>query len=299
MVAAIDVPYVVQVDALYFQARETGVPYVVINKESHKKLKHPDFSWHFGFKALAGITLDHDCWHLWLQYLHFHARSKNGIRNKVLFPTWTHPLRENGSFVAEVDSRWRLHLGFIDLNLARSWPISCHLTITPYFGLRYGELRHKSRIGYRGGDLFPGDKEEISMKNKFFGLGPQFGISGLWNICGDFGFFSRAGVNLLYGYFYIHQDEEKTNVPDDGRLKLFDQYFQTRKVSEMSLGIDFRHYFERQCLEIYLRLGWEIYYLFGQNQHLRYLCAKMPGVDVTNLGDLMFHGLKLGLEINF
>lgn len=297
-------PYFVQIDGLYFQAREDGMQYALIDKTdasvlSNAKVKHPDFKWHLGFKVTGGVHLSHDGWALKFQFLHFHARTTTQIKDEVIFPTWGHPLRASDGFAKNACNRWRLHLGFLDVNLEKSWEVSNNLCFLPFFGLRFAGIRHKSRITYGGGSLFLNFEEELSMKNKFWGVGPQIGVEGFWHILSCISIFSRIGENFLFGSFYVHQDEQKVHTKKEGRLKLFNEFNQVCSVSEMAIGLDFHHFFEKQCFEFFIRLNYEIYLLFGQNQHMRFVCEKVPGKYISNLGNLTLHGWTLGLGFNF
>ncbi|NGX37894.1 MAG: hypothetical protein K1000chlam2_01062 [Chlamydiae bacterium] len=281
--------YFVQAEALYFQARESGVSYAIVNE----RVVHPDFQSRFGGRAKIGVDLGHDCWQLWVQFLHYHARTTEKKVGKEFFPTWGHPLRGAGGHADEVFNRWRLHMGFLDVNLACPWGVSECLELWPFWGLRFAGVRHKLRIDYRGGTLFPGVEEDLSMKNKFWGLGPEMGVEAFWRLNSWLRIFSRGACSLLFGEFYIHQDEESRGKKEAGALKFYDEYDQTKKVLEMSLGLDF------QYCQFYARVGWEIYLLMGQNQLVRFVDESMPGKFVGNLGDLSLHGLSFGLGLKF
>lgn len=296
-----DVPaYVIQVDALYFQARENGVSYAIEQKKSSPflscgKVLEPDFKTHWGVKGKFGIDLGHDCWKIWLQFLHYHARVTEEKSDGCFFPTWGHPQRLGEGYADSVRSRWRLHLGIADLFLSRPWAISDCVELLPYFGLRFAGVRFKSRVDYRGGTLFPGAEEDLSMKNKFLGIGPQLGAEALWHFSHGFSLYTRGSGSLVFGEFYIHQDENRTGESDG--IKFFDEFWQTRFLLEMALGLEFRSCCG--CVELYGRVGWELYLFLGQNQSVRFVSETMPGKFVTNQGDLSLQGLSLSFGIGF
>nr|NGX27321.1 hypothetical protein [Chlamydiota bacterium] len=239
-------PIDLQADALYFQALENGVDFGTFEE----RVVSPNFKSHFGARAKIGVILPHDCWEVAVQFLHYHART-----------------RTEGDL-------WRLHMGLGDLLLARSWPVSCSLCLTPFWGLRYGEIRHKLK-----------QDPAISMKNKFWGVGPEVGLEGIWSFCSWLGIYTRAAFSLLFGEFYIHQD-----IPP---LKFFDEYRQTRNVLEMALGMRFGG----SCF--YGQVAFELYLFPGQNQLVRFVDDAMPGKYVANQGDLSLHGLSFGLGVYF
>jgi len=291
----------IQVEALYFQARETGTSVAIYQQEPSSRLEngkviHPSFKTHFGGRIQGGLFTPEDNWEVSIQFLHYHARVTEEFKEGIFYPTWVHPAKDSGGYVDQLRSRWRLHLGVLDLMLAKGWDVSACLQLKPYAGLRFAGVRFKSRIDYRGGTLFPGAEEDISMKNKFWGVGPLVGIESLWRLGESFGLFAKAGCSLLYGNTYIHQDEEETG-SDQGKIKLYDEFKQTRKIAEMGIGFDLRHCIG--CSQLYARVGWQLYFLLGANQALRFVDSSMEGNVVGNLGDLILQGLTFGVGLNF
>src|SRR5580704_361803 len=100
-------PYYVQVDALYFQARENGVHYAIANEH----VLHPEFKSHFGGRLTAGVDVCHDSWQAVLRFLHYHARTRQDKSNGPFSPTWIHPLLGTDGFADSVYNMWRLHMG--------------------------------------------------------------------------------------------------------------------------------------------------------------------------------------------
>lgn len=273
-----------EADLLYLQPREEGVAYAL-----EESVVHPGFNYHFGARATLGFQSRHDDWVLELQGLHFHARCTDQVQGPLL-PTQTHPLRAEGTSAASATNRWRLHLGWVDLLLTRPFP-----WITPSFGLKFIGVRHKARINYL--DLGPFADEELSMKNKFWGLGPEMALSSQWAFSEHVGIYGRAAVSLLLGQFYIHQDEEDETNRLFGRMKLLDQFWLTRGFAEGALGLFYRHCFTKSFLEI--KAGYQLYLLTGQNQAIQFVSHRAPAFFVSNLGDLTLQGWSLGLLFNF
>ncbi|NGX39601.1 MAG: hypothetical protein KR126chlam1_00933 [Chlamydiae bacterium] len=279
--------YHMQADALYFQTREGGNAYAL--KEN--RVLSPKPKYRLGVRIKAAATLCHDNWQVWLTFLHYHARVTENKQGEI-FPTWGHPL-QGLEKANSVRSRWRLHLGFLDLNLARCWEASSCISLTPYWGLRFAGVRHKTRINY----LLVDRENELSMKNKFWGLGPQFGAEALWKLNRCFSLFSRGACSLLFGEFYIHQDEEDPKNKDKGQFKLFDTHSQTRKAAELALGLEYCHLFEEKCIALFARIGWEAYLLFHQNQLYYFPSKSQPGKSIQSRGSLALYGWSFGLGV--
>lgn len=181
----------------------------------------------------------------------------------------------------EATSRWRLHLGWVDLTLGQRLGL-----LTPYFGLRAAGVRIKSRVNYI--ELGPHANEELSMKNKLWGVGPLMGIALKWPWVDWIGAYAKGATSFLMGSFYIHQDEEDRAAPTL-RSKIKNQFDQSVGLWEAAAGLFLR----RGIVEG--RVGWQLYLFSGQNQ------AIQPTVThvISNLGDLSLQGWTLSLLFEF
>lgn len=196
-----------------------------------------------------------------------HPRKKEGGE---FFSTWSF----SDTPQTAIFNLWRLHMGLADLLLARCWEVSDSLSLTPFWGLRYGEIRHKLK-----------QDADVSMKNKFWGVGPEMGFEGMWNLCNWLGIYGKSGLSLLYGKFYVHQDIEEVN--------FLEEYFQMSGVLEMALG--FR--LGRGCF--FGDLAFEIFLFPGQNQLSRFLSNTKSADFAGNQGDLSLYGFSFGLGAYF
>ncbi|HSX03853.1 MAG TPA: Lpg1974 family pore-forming outer membrane protein [Rhabdochlamydiaceae bacterium] len=294
--------YCITTDFIYFQARENGLAFAVINKEnptslSNAKSKNPDFSWDPGFKFSFGYFFNHDEWSIYLNFLHYHARITDIYPRRegtFPFPTWQH-LAAGPGFVEDIRNRWRLHLGILDLIVQRSLNVSDALQLCPFAGLRYAEIRQKTRIDYFGGTLFPDGQDDIDMKNKFWGLGPMAGLNGFWKLFCDFGLYFNTATSFPYGFFYVHQDERSSLV--DEKIRFFRTFHMLRIITEMAAGLRYNCYLND--LNIDCHAGYELFFLWGQNQLVRFLNQSATGNFESNAGDLTLHGWSLGISIGF
>jgi len=276
------VPFEVKCDLLYWQAREDGTA-IALNEG---EVLYPDFDYHLGVRLLGAWQMSHDAWRVGVQLTHFHARTTDNFPFAVV-PTQPHPLR-GINLATEAFSRWRLHLGFVDLFLARTaFYAPC---ITPFIAVRFAGVRFKTRVEYT---LPSGKVEDLSNKNKFWGIGPQFGLvieQALWR---SLSLYAKGDLSLLLGSFYIHQDEQEKNNKKAGRMKFLDEKTEMRAVGEMALGLCWSF----SCFDIHA--AWELTQLFGQNQMVQFVDAETPGLFLSNLGDLTLQGWTVGLSYCF
>ncbi len=269
-------------EILYFQARESGTAYAFNTQAFAPHLPHQ-----LGGRAALSCNCCHDGWELRIQGLIFHNRANDELK-KPAFPTWIAPSQFSEPLLASSTlSRWRLHLGWVDLLLTRPFP-----WITPYFGLKGAGVRQKSRIDYF---LTTGRTEELSMKQKFWGIGPVMGVSSSWNLGHHFSLYGQAAASLLFGSFYLHQDEEEVG-NRASRLKLLNRFALTRAILEAKTGLSYRYCLERAAFAI--RVGWEIDLLPGQNLAMNFT-DQSPGHFISNLGDLSLQGWTFALSVDF
>ncbi len=294
--------YAITTDFIYFQARENGLAFAVNNKGnatvlSDAKAKNPDFSWDPGFKFSLAYFFNHDAWSVNLNFFHYHARITDFYPHKegiFIFPAWAH-LDAGLGFVDEMRNRWRLHMGLLDLLLKRCLEVSHCLQLFPYAGLRYAEIRQKTRIDYFGGTLFPNGQDDIDMKNKFWGLGPMAGLSGFWEFFCDFGFYFNAATSFPYGFFYVHQDERSSLT--DNEIRFFKTFHILRLITELAAGLRWTYCWDH--INVDCHAGYELFFLWGQNQFVRFLNQPATGNFVSNGGDLTLNGWSVGLTIGF
>lgn len=298
-----EIHYNIQVEALYWQARENGLEYVLANAPIQipsGKFKGPDFQSHFGFRAHLAYLLPDPNLKFDFCFTHFHARNNSHLRadqKKVFFPIWTHPETNQDGFVLDVKNRWRLHLGFGDVSVYKHFTVSSWLNMNPYLGLRYAEVRQKTRTIYQGGSLFPNAENNISMKNKFWGVGPRLGCKADFYFCNPFSLYADFALSLLGGQFYIHQDQEieERQLP----LKFLDTFTQPETISETEIGLSYQYFSPKQTFAVQLAIGYEITYLFSQNQLKRFTSATEPAVFASQLGDLILQGWNFSLAFDF
>ena len=254
----------VAVDALYLRPSEQDASYAIVNE----RVEHPGFKHQFGVRGRVGSGVGCDCWKVWLQYTHYHARVRDHLSGDIV-PTRGYRYGILEEFVEEADSMWRLHMGLADLSLGKIWSVSSCVDLIPYAALRYSEIRHKIELDYGG--VF-----SLSMKNKSFGLGPLVGVEALFHVWNCVGLFSRVAADLLYTKMYIHQNQKGVRGP----LNVIDEYHQVRPQFEAALGVAFTG-----CM-FYGRLGFELYFFPGQNQ-------------LESPGDLALSGATVGLGVQF
>lgn len=274
------------VDFLYVQPQATGVPITI----SETRTKNPDMKWGYGFRVSFGYTLPRDNWGLQLIWLSVPVQNHTDVSGHLL-PTWTSAEGDSSSFVDSAKSRWRLHLGLVDLDLSKPWRISPSFILYPHGGIRFASIRQKFYITYSGGSLFPGDSSNFASKNKYWGLGPEGGLTLEYLLNKHWSMRAGTAFSLVFGGFYIHETEreEKSRIE---HLKLLSEYPMSAALLDMTLGLRYssNHWS--------FHLDWEEHLFPGQNQ-LNFPVNTSPKKFASNLGAVSIAGISLGAVYHF
>lgn len=270
-------------DLLYWQAQENGLA-VGINDKG--KVKSPSFEWDPGYRVGFGTSLPHDDWQIpdssscfgvKVLFTHLHTKAFCSTE-KPLFPLWG-----SAALSQETEARWRLHLGLLDLDLNKNFSFT-YAFFKPLLGIRAAWIRQKYKLHY-----FLPDEEEVSMKNKFFGVGPQMGTYAIWKWSSRWGITGKGIFSLLWGELYVHQDDY--NIEKNlSLLQVHAMESAMLSIFEYSLG------FIYQTNYLDLSFLWEQLLFFGQNQLLHFT---QNHSFFRNQGDLSIQGITIHFKYTF
>jgi hypothetical protein len=276
-----------ELDLLYWRAQENGLGYAV-----EEVVTVPQFDWSPGVRAALGYHFSYNGWEIQCVFTHYCTNNINSVEGE-LAAVWANPFFvQKGDFVDRAWARWRLHFGMLDLLLAKSLQTNSWIDVRPFIGFRGASIRHKYKIRYFGGTLFPDGEDQIHSKNKFFGGGILAGIDAIGDLGKGWNLYAGGALSLLWGEFYIHEAEYAT-VGVERRLGYHDLCPATLQVIDLELGIAW----ERGRWS--LQFSWEEHLFFGQNQLVRFVDNNAPGAYVSNQGDLGLQGFVLGASVLF
>lgn len=288
-------------EPLYWKASGEGLDFVEkvsTNSSLHGTLESLHFDWDWGFQLGLGYRIPHDAWQgsLGLKHIHTNAYgNKSSEDGYTLFPLW-HTL---GTTIGEVEhavGHWRLHLGLLDLLLSRSWMVTSRLNAAISSGLRTSWIRQKYQIQYLAEDGV--SSTSLSMKNKFWGLGPAFGGSIDWKVTAHWSLFSELLFSILYGTFYLHQAEWE-EISKEDLLGIHKSFKSSATTFDMSLGVRWQQQRRNGALKWALEIAWDQVILPRQGQWVRFVSSMAPGDIVSAQGDLSLKGLRFGILFSF
>lgn len=300
--AALSSGFFTQAELLYWQAEEGGLTYALEGPSlAQLRGKNLSFEWDVGFNVGIGYRIPHDQWQLLLQFtsLQTHADARNkGKNGNVFFPSWLSSDSPISLFASEVKAHWRLHLGLIDALLSKSCPATKTFTLTPQIGIRWGSIRQKFNIAYFGGNFLPEENILIRMKNKFQGLGPIAALGSEYAFCKSWSLFAKAAASLLYGQFYLHQDEDTLGTKEK-LLGLHSIFRSISPILEGTAGIRWQHRFNSSLKRLVFDIAWDQLLFFSQNQLVHLVSSQQPGITVANQGDLSIAGVHFKMGFDF
>jgi len=289
--------FTVDADALYWKANESGLSYALETRKDSSVLKQPKFEWDFGFKLALGYFLSHHQWDILLRLTHLHTHADSLLHakeDKTLYPLWISS-QENSPLSAEqIKMHWRLHLSFLDALAAKSVRSRAHFILYPQLGLRYALVRQKFNLEYRGGMFTPEKEEDLSMKNKFSGIGPYAALGMQWPFSRHFSLCANGGLSCPYGEFYLHQDEDISK----GHTKIFalrDTFMRIVLIADANVVLRWQKIWEKSQKILSLQVGWDGVLLFKQNRLVRFFENSLP----ENASNLELKGWELGVHFNF
>ena len=221
-------------DVLYLRAQEGGfncgcLPDTINNyigsdqqflTKTLGESKDPRFKWNAGFRLGAGYTFEEQSWDVGAYWTHYQTTnghgnngSSSGSNSLPSTPTIATPTTASSS---ESDHfHWNLNFNVIDLLFSRDFYAGC-FTFKPILGVRFAQIHQHVKAATRVvNNTFNGsgslDDTPVGApailygldhnKQKFRGVGPVFGLEGIWDVGCGWSLFAGVAVSTLYGRF--------------------------------------------------------------------------------------------------
>jgi hypothetical protein len=288
----------------YWQAEEGGLSYAIESSSElllKGQVKRPSFEWDFAFDVGLGYRVPHDTWEVLLAFTSFQTHTDAEVEadsGNSLLPVWLMHGDQSGSFAEEAKMHWRLHLGLLELDLSKVWQVTDTLRVTPLIGIQMGSVRQKFNLEYLGGSFTRVGDALVRMKNKYLGLGPKVGLLGSYEFSRHFALFGKGAVSLLYGEFYIHQDEDALE-GEEKWLGIHEVYRAPAVILDIEAGLRFHRMYAKTLKGLSLELSLDQLVLFSQNQLMHFTDQSALGVFTGNQGDLSIFGGRLAARFDF
>ncbi len=215
----------------------------------------PDFNWNLGFRIGVGYEFaDSSC---------------------RIGAYWTH-YNSHG--------RWKIDFDVVDVLFSCECDLStCCVALIPFGGLRGANIDQKFRthLVSRVQSVTGEETHTFSrgnFKEEFFGIGPLFGIEGVWDLFCQFSLYGDISLSFLYGTFNVRSDQtdEFATGKNINHLRNHTQACQT--VLDAGFGVRWKAQFCHDRF-LMLQLGLEQHLYFNQNQFYGYGDLSINGVS--------------------
>lgn len=282
--------FFVTADFLWWTVDEPETPIAIVNSTAN--LGPTEFSpqigyiannnpkWRPGFRLGFGWDTCLDGWDLYVDWTWYKNRTISVIK-----ATATSPLGAIGVglpfpfFVPDTktvlveqgiaNSSWKLLYNTIDLELGRSFYISCYLTIRPSIGIKGGWL-HRSFVTTYVSQLIT-DLNWIyyPAKSNYWGIGPRLGLNTNWKLGAGFEVFGDAYGTLLYGknskshetFVFGFSPLKRSSVLSD--ITSRKRSWRVVPTAQLILGFGWGDCFNCNKLYFGIRAGWEVNYYWN------------------------------------
>ncbi len=264
-----------------------------------------------GFKVALGMNLEYDAWDLFLDYSFLYGTQDSAVSsenlntgiiplffyapNNSIFTACTFDGGSTG-YIENSHAHWMFQYNNMHLELTKSIPLHCQMVLNPHFGLQGAWIRQHFHSVYVINSVASLTTaiggSQTHFVQSFWGVGPTFGVNGLWHCCKHLGFFGNSGLALLWGNYDTALKAFETNgLRGYTGVQVADQKYDPTTLSpvlELSLGAssDWMLYNKYRFV---LDLSWDAQVWFSHNQHSSSIADT----------DLIFQGLTAGVRFDF
>ncbi len=309
----------IQGEALYMQATEDGLSYVVDSDSSavlndgtrfvDGRVHTPNYDWNWGFRIGAGYNTPHDGWDFLLNWTWYHGHHKvheTVETGRVLIPTFVPPGTANSSAHvsrSSVDTHLRLNL--LDLEMGREFFVSKWLMLRPHVGFRGAWIKRHLDFEASGGNVTPAGTElESDLHNRLRGFGVRGGFDTQWGLGSGWSVFGQLAFSAIYGKQRLHSKYENTPAvagnPGTERHHAKEHFTDgARAITDLALGLRWDHLFYDDQYRFRLQAAWEQHVFFGYVQDMQFLDDVAIGANMNRAGDLSLSGVSLQARFDF
>lgn len=265
------------------------------------------YSWDWGLNVQAGYNMNHDMWDVKVGYNYFNQSSNHkqsaGL-NDTIVPIGVSSAIVSGaanSFTScsTAVSQYSVCFNLVDLQIGRAYFLSEMLSFRPMLGLASKWIDQEQKSQYSGGTQVGLNTVHANNHNKFWGIGPEIGLTGKWYIGEGFHFFGDTNASLLYGTFDV-KHKEYLSGSSNNVMKVGGNTHKIVPTAQAILGLGYDVYVENNTHFFSIRLGWNLQYYWSQNQMLSVQSSNgtVPQYAREN-NDLAVQGITLDLLWSF
>jgi hypothetical protein len=147
-------------------------------------------------------------------------------------------------------------------------------------------------------------------KNDYSGFGVRAGSDFLWHLSRHWNLFGEFSASILYGEFEVKLKNLHDQGLGEGDVPPFpldffarERFWRARANFEEAIGLSWETVFNRERFHVTVNAAYELSQWLNQNQlfYTFYLRGQdtISSVPIRNGGDLSFHGIRLGIQLDF
>ena len=155
--------------------------------------------------------------------------------------------------------------------------------IDQHFSVSYGGFGDNNRTIHHG-------------ENDFWGVGARCGIDTNWILGKGWKLFGNVASSILFGKFEVDQS---LNIPSNGGFDMRYDYYQNQPNFEITLGIAWGMYFNKQRNYVGLKAAYEFHEWWDQLNMRKFFSGSAGWAnDVVSRGNLTLNGFSLALQFD-
>lgn len=247
-----------------------------------------NFGWDAGFRA--GFVYETDSlFDISLYWTHFSTDSddKIPISDHLVVPEFFSGFLSGDIFFG-AKQNWKLEMNMVDLEMARQFNIARNIMLRPKIGIKGGTINQNIDTLWQA-ELYNSTEK---VKSHYWGVGPNFGLGGLWHITETFNFMSSLSAAFMWGEWNVSDVYKRPEI-----LGLHDATTITTKLKDSDLGTLNMQFFvglnwSPKALEgLHVGVGYEMQYWANQ---LRLTTFQ----QLPTHGDLIIQGATCKISVD-
>ncbi len=269
------------IELLVMQAsQETASTWATVVATDEFSEKNNDFGWDAGFRG--GFTFETESFaDIKLYWTHFSTDSdaKIPIAGHLVIPEFFSGFLSGDIFFG-AKQNWDIEMNMVDLEMSHQFNIAKNISLRPMIGIKGGTINQNIDTQWQAVLYNATEKVE----SNYWGIGPNFGISGMWNITETLNFMSSLAAAFMWGEWDVKDVYKRPSVPG-----LVDPTTITTKMSGSELGTLALNYFvglnwsPKALPRVNVGIGYELQYWANQ--------VRLPTFEqLPTHGDLTLQG---------
>ncbi|NGX49994.1 MAG: hypothetical protein K940chlam5_01603, partial [Candidatus Anoxychlamydiales bacterium] len=210
-----------------------------------------EWDWRPGLRVGFGFYNNLDFWSFSADWTYLKIKSDSEIAKKgngTLMLLYLPP-NSISVTVRDVSARWSGDFNTLDLMIGKPYHVSRYFISNPKFGIKAAWIDQDFHIRYYDNSVLR--KENIFLKNDFWGAGLRGYYEGQFLLGSGFCIYGKMAFALLFGKFDISQQAEFSQT-GAWNYKTEDSFYSVQPNAELGLGFSWSRYYYKNQYQISL-----------------------------------------------